>query len=98
MSEVMSLRLSEEEEETIERLSKKEKKDKSKVTRELIKYGEIYRAIKLYKEGKISLGKFSSELDISISEAMDLLTEFGIKARIDYEEYLQGKKNLEKVW
>lgn len=98
MSKVVSLRLSEEEEETIERLSEEEKKDKSKVTRELIKYGEIYRAIKLYKEGKISLGKFSSELDISISEAMDLLRDFGVKARIDYDEYLEGKENLEEVW
>lgn len=73
-------------------------KDKSAVARELIRYGEIYRAVKKYKEGKISLGRISSELDVSVADAMDLLRELGIKARIDYDEYLEGKENLEEAW
>lgn len=98
MSKVISLRISKEEEEVIRNLSEQEGKDRSEVIRELIKRGEIYRAVKLYKEGKISLGKMASELNISIGEAMNLLMEFGIKAKIDYEKYLEGYKNLEEVW
>lgn len=98
MGKVVSFRLSKEEEEKIEKLSEEEGKDKSAVARELIRYGEIYRAVKKYKEGEFSLGKMSSELDVSLADAMDLLRKLGIKARIDYDEYLEGKENLEEVW
>lgn len=43
--------------------------------------------IKLYKEGKISLEKTAKELDLSISETIDLLSEFGIRAPIDFGDY-----------
>ncbi len=98
MSKVVSLRLSEEEEETIEKLSKEENKGKSEVVRELIRYGKMYRTIKSYKDGKISLGKVADEIGISIADAMDLLRSFGLKADIDRDEYLEGKENLEEVW
>lgn len=43
-----------------------------------------------YKEGKLSLGGLAKKLDISISEAMDLLSTLGIEAPIEYEDYLKG--------
>lgn len=37
------------------------------------------------------------ELDLSISETIDLLSEFGIKAPIDYEDYLKGYEALKEM-
>lgn len=94
----MSIRLSEKEKEQIKRIAKEEGKDQSSVVRELIKYGEKYRTINNYREGKISLGQVAEELEISIREAMDLLTEHGIKTDIDHDELLQGHENLKQTW
>lgn len=37
------------------------------------------------------------ELDLSISETIDLLSEFGMKAPIDYEDYLKGYEALKEM-
>ena len=44
-----------------------------------------------------ALEKLSKELSLSLSEAIDMLAEFGIKAPITYEDYLKGYK-LEKIF
>ncbi len=98
MSEVMSLRLTEHEKEILKKISEEEGNDLSSTARELIEYGRKYRVLHLYKEGKISLGKGAEELDLPLSEFIDLLNDFGITANVDYEDYLQGIKNLEEVW
>jgi hypothetical protein len=46
--------------------------------------------IRRYKEGKLSLTGLVSELDVSISEALDLLAELGVATPIEYDEYLKG--------
>ena|SRR3989338_8646446 len=97
MGETVSIRLKEKEIRFIEEVSKKQNVDKSTAARSLIEYGKIYLVIKLYKEGKISLEKAAKELELSISETMDLLSEFGIKAPITFDAYLKGYK-LEKVF
>jgi len=94
---VMSLRLGEKEIKFIEKMAKREKRDKSTITRQLIGYGLTYLMIKLYREGKLSLGKTAKGLDLSISETIDLLSEFGIKAPIDYEDYLKGYEISEGI-
>ncbi len=97
MGQTVSIRLREKETRFIEEMSKKRDIDKSTATRELIEYGKIYLVLKLYKEGKISLEKTAKELDLSISETIDLLAEFGVKAPINYEDYLKGYR-LEKIF
>jgi predicted HTH domain antitoxin len=87
---VISLRLKEREMKRINELSKIENKDKSTVARELIDYGWEFLMIKLYKEGKLSLSSLSEKLELSVSEAIDLLSQFGIESPIDYEDYLKG--------
>jgi len=47
-----------------------------------------------YKHGKISLGKSAKQLNLTISEMIELLAEFGISSPITYEDYLQGYKAL----
>jgi predicted HTH domain antitoxin len=87
---VISLRLKDREVKRINELSRMVNKDKSTVARELIEYGWEFLMIKLYREGKISLSTLASKLDLSISETIDLLAEFGVESPIDYEDYLKG--------
>jgi hypothetical protein len=46
--------------------------------------------LKYYKEGKLSLAGLAKKLDLSISEAIDLLKERGIEAPIGFDDYLKG--------
>ncbi len=71
-------------------LSCLESKDKSTITRELMKHGWEFLMIKHYKEGKLSLEGLSNKLDISMSETIDLLAGLGIEAPIEFEDYLKG--------
>lgn len=87
---VISLRLKDREVKRINELSRMVNKDKSTVARELIEYGWEFLMIKFYREGKISLSTLASKLDLSISETIDLLAEFGVESPIDYEDYLKG--------
>lgn len=54
----------------------------------------LFYRLKLYRSGKVSIGKMAEELDISINEALDLLIEFGIESKVRYDDYLIGFKNL----
>ena len=58
----------------------------------------MYCILKEYKEGKVSIGKAAEELDISISELIDLLADLGIKSPITYEDYLEGEKYVEGLF
>ena len=95
---VVSLRLKDTQTKYIAKLAKKEGKDKTKVIRELIEYGFDYLMLKEYKEGRISLGKLANELSFSVSETIDLLADYGIKAPIDYEDFLKGYETLKKIF
>src|SRR3989304_102077 len=88
MMGVISLRLKDKELERIEELSKLEHKDKSTMARELLEHGWGFLMVRNYKEGKLSLEGLARKLDISISEARDLLAELGIEAPIEFEDYL----------
>ena len=87
---VISLRLKDRELKRINELSRMVHKDKSTIARELIEYGWEFLMIKLYREGKMSLGTLSSKLELPVSETIDLLAEFGVESPIDYEDYLKG--------
>ena len=87
---VISLRLKDREIKRINELSKMEHKDKSAVARELIDYGWEFLMLKLYKDGKMSLSTLASKLELSVSETIDLLAEFGVESPIDYDDYLKG--------
>ena len=53
--------------------------------------------LKYYKEGKLSLGGLAKKLDVSISEAIDLLKERGIEAPIGFDDYLKGFEVLDQA-
>ena len=87
---VISLRLKDKDMERLEELSKSERKDKSAIARELLEYGWDFLMFKNYKEGKLSLTGLAKKLDISISEAIDLLKELGIETPMGFDDYLKG--------
>ena len=65
-----------------------------KISREQLKKKRKTNSIQQYKEGKLSLERTAKELQTSISELFDILAEFGIETPIEYEDYLEGLKNL----
>jgi predicted HTH domain antitoxin len=69
-------------------LAKKERKELSTVARELIDQGWVLVALREYREGKLSLGTMASRLGLSLSEAVDLLSELGVRSPIEYDDYL----------
>jgi hypothetical protein len=46
--------------------------------------------IRHYKEGMLSLEGLAEKLDLSISEAIDLLAKLDIEAPIGLDDYLKG--------
>lgn len=93
---VISLRLKDRDFKRVNELSKIEHKDKSTVARELIEHGWDFLMIKLYREGKLSLSTLASKLELSVSETIDLLSEFGIESPIEYDDYLKGFEVFKK--
>ena len=77
----------------IKRMAKENKEEISKAVRGLVDLGRLMYAIENYK-----IGKAAEIAGISISEMMNTLSEFGIESRIEFEDYLQGLKNLKMVW
>ncbi|MFZ3064495.1 MAG: hypothetical protein WA277_04315 [Nitrospirota bacterium] len=93
---VISLRLKDRDFKRVNELSKIEHKDKSTVARELIEHGWEFLMIKLYREGKLSLSTLAAKLELSVSETIDLLSEFGIESPIEYDDYLKGFEVFKK--
>ena len=87
---VISLRLKDRDMERLDELSRATHKDKSTMARELLEYGWEFVVLKSYKEGKFSLAGLAKRLELSISEALDLLKERGIEAPIGFDDYLRG--------
>ncbi len=98
MQKILSVRLEEDDLDFVRAEAKEERVEKAKVIRELVEKGRLQMAIEQYKDGKISIGKAAEKAGITISEMMDKLAELGIKNRMTREHFLQGMKNLEKVW
>ena len=53
--------------------------------------------LRLHRERKISLGGLSKSLGRSLSETLDLLSEFGQTAPLEYEDYLRGRKTASEL-
>lgn len=62
-----------------------------------INYGWVYFILKNYNEGRISIGKAAKELNLTITETIELLADLGIKSPISYEDYLEGKKFIKEL-
>jgi len=94
---VLSLRLSRKELDRIKEIATKENKKKGEAARSLLYYGWFFFNLKRYKEGRISLETLAKELDLSISETIDLLVEYGVPSSISYDDYLEGLETLRQL-
>ena len=79
-------------------LAKEESKDVSKKVRQLVEPGRVMLAINKYKKSEASIEKAARIAEVSISEMMDILSEYGVDSNIEYEDYLKGLKSLKKIW
>jgi len=98
MQKTLSVRMDQENYEFVRRIAKENKEDVSKAVREMVDLGRLMFAIENYKKGKASIGRAAELAGVSISEMMNLLSEFGVESNLEYDDYLKGLKNLRKVW
>jgi hypothetical protein len=94
---VLSLRLSDKELKHIEEIASKQNQKRGEAARSLLYYGWLFFNLKLYKEGKISVERLSKELELSISETIDILAEYGISSPIEYDDYVEGLETLRQL-
>ena len=90
MKNVLSVRLNEKAMGRLQDLARQSGKELSAVARELIDDGLVLKAMREYREGRLSLGTLASRLGLSLSETLDALAELGVPSPIGYEEYLEA--------
>jgi predicted HTH domain antitoxin len=79
-------------------ITREEQSDLSKAVRELVTRGRILLAVEKYKKGEASLGKAAEVAGLPVGQMMTVLGEFGVRSRIDQDDYRQSLANLTKVW
>jgi len=98
MTKTMSIRMDRENYEFLNAISREERSDLSKAVRDLVTRGRVLLAIEKYRKGEVSLGKAAEVAALPVGQMMTLLGEFGVRTRIDQEDYRQSLENLAKVW
>ncbi len=98
MTKTMSIRMDRDNYEFLTAIAREEKSDLSKAGRELVTRGRVLLAAEKYKKGKASLGKAAEVAGLPVGQMMTVLTEFGVRNKIDHEDYRQSLANLTKVW
>jgi len=79
-------------------MTMEERSDLSKAVRDLVTRGRILLAVEKYRKGEASLGKAGEVAGLPVGQMITLLGEFGVRSRIDAEDYRQSLANLAKVW
>jgi len=69
-----------------------------KAVRDLVTRGRILLAVERYKKGEASLGRAAELAGLPLGQMITILTEFGVESRLEKDDYLQGLRNLHKVW
>lgn len=98
MTKTMSIRMDRDNYEFLSAVSREERSDLSKAVRDLVTRGRILLAVEKYRKGEASLGKAAEVAGLPVGQMMTLLGEFGVRSRIDQDDYRQSLANLAKVW
>ena len=98
MTKTMSIRMDRSNYEFLSAISREDQSDLSKAVRELVTRGRVLLAVEKYRKGEVSLGKAAEVADVPVGQMMTLLGEFGVRTRIEQEDYRQSLENLAKVW
>lgn len=59
--------------------------------------GLVLRALREYREGKLSLGSLAKRLDRPLADVIDLLADPGVRAPIEYDDYLQSVRTAARA-
>ena len=94
----MSVRLDRKNYESLHEMANEEGSDLSKAVRDTVTRGRILLAVERYPKGEAWLGRAAELAGIPVGHMMPILTDFGVESRLEREDYLQGLKNLQKVW
>jgi predicted HTH domain antitoxin len=94
----MSVRMYRQNYDFLHQITKEEGSDLSKAVRDMVTRGRILLAIERYKKGEASLGRAAELAGVPVGQMVAILVEFGVESRLEKEDYLQGLKNLQKVW
>ena len=98
MTKTMSIRMDRDNYEFLSAMTIEEQSDLSKAVRDLVTRGRILLAVEKYRKGEASLGKAAEVAGLPVGQMMTLLGEFGVRSRVDREDYRQSLANLAKVW
>ena len=98
MTKTMSIRMDQDNFEFLSAMTVEEQSDLSKAVRDLVTRGKILLAVERYKNGEASLGKAAEVAGLPVGQMMTLLGEFGVRSRIDTEDYRQSLASLAKLW
>jgi len=90
---VKSIRIPSDIEHAVDFLSRMEKIDSTQSFRKLARIGFENYIAKLYENGKLSIRDVAEELGIAISEAIDMLSEMGVKGNIRAADVLHSIKH-----
>jgi predicted HTH domain antitoxin len=94
----MSVRMYRQNYDFLHQITKEEGSDLSKAVRDMVTRGRILLAVERYKKGEASLGRAAELAGVPVGQMVAILVEFGVESRLEKEDYLQGLKNLQKVW
>jgi len=98
MTKTMSIRMDGENYKFLREMTRAERSDLSKAVRELVSRGRVLLAVEKYRDGEASLGRAAEMAGIPVGQMMSVLSKFGVRARIEREDYRQSLANLAKVW
>jgi len=92
----MQLQVPKEMKKFLKNLSQYEPVEEELMVKQVFRYGlaDLRKeyAVKLFTEGKVSLGEGAQLADLSVGEYMDLLTSRGIKSQVTLEDHQHGLK------
>lgn len=98
---IISTRIAKEEARQIEKFAKNESLDRSTFLKRLVRHSlEEYRlehAFRMYKEGKISLGRAAELAEKTLWEMLDLMKKYDVYLHYDVSDLKQDIKTLEKM-
>ncbi|MFQ6136698.1 MAG: UPF0175 family protein [Candidatus Hydrothermarchaeales archaeon] len=97
MTAVRSVRLPDNLADLIKLRSKEERVDDSTAIRQLIYLGAERYIMRLYRDGKISVGKAAELLDVSIYDIYDLARRYGIETGATEELQAKSEKHAEEL-
>ena len=98
MTKTMSVRMDRDNYEFLSELTREERTDLSKAVRELVTRGRVLLAIEKYRSGEASLGRAAELAGLPLGQMMTVLADFGVESRMEKEDYVQGLKNLRKIY